>query len=69
MISAQQPSGTHFTLFKDGLIYRGKNCQLGSSDNDSFADDEVEMEEIEGSMWYLNYPLEDDTGYECCTLT
>ena len=29
----------------------------------ALADDEVEMEEIEGSMWYLKYPLEDDTGY------
>ena len=64
MISAQQPSGTHFPLFKDGLIYRGKRLvNWDPVTMTALADDEVEMEEIEGSMWYLNYPLEDDTGY------
>ena len=53
-----------FTLFKDGLIYRGKRLvNWDPVTMTALADDEVEMEEIEGSMWYLKYPLEDDTGY------
>ena len=53
-----------FTLFQDGLIYRGKRLvNWDPVTMTALADDEVEMEEIEGSMWYLKYPLEDDTGY------
>jgi len=53
-----------FTLFKDGLIYRGKRLvNWDPVTMTALADDEVEMEEIEGSMWYLKYPLEDDTGH------
>ena len=29
----------------------------------ALADDEVEMEDVEGSMWYLKYPLEDESAY------
>ena len=53
-----------FILFQDGLIYRGKRLvNWDPVTMTALADDEVEMEEIEGSMWYLKYPLEDDTGY------
>ena len=53
-----------FTLFKDGLIYRGKRLVNWDPETmTALADDEVEMEEIEGSMWYLRYPLEDGSGY------
>jgi len=53
-----------FSLFQDGLIYRGKRLvNWDPVTMTALADDEVEMEEIEGSMWYLKYPLEDDTGY------
>ena len=44
-----------FTLFKDGLIYRGKRLvNWDPVTMTALADDEVEMEEIEGSMWYLS---------------
>ena len=64
MISATAVRHAFFTLFKDGLIYRGKRLvNWDPVTMTALADDEVEMEEIEGSMWYLKYPLEDDTGY------
>ena len=53
-----------FTLFKDGVdLQRKRLVNWDPVTMTALADDEVEMEEIEGSMWYLNYPLEDDTGY------
>ena len=49
-----------FLLFRDGLIYRGKRLvNWDPVTRTALADDEVEMEEIEGHMWYLSYPLED----------
>ena len=53
-----------FTLFQDGLIYRGKRLvNWDPVTRTALADDEVEMEEIEGHMWYLSYPLEDGSGH------
>ncbi|MBJ68545.1 MAG: valine--tRNA ligase [Acidimicrobiaceae bacterium] len=53
-----------FTLFQDGLIYRGKRLvNWDPVTRTALADDEVEMEEIEGHMWYLRYPLEDGSGH------
>ena len=47
-----------FILFQDGLIYRGKRLvNWDPVTMTALADDEVEMEEVEGSMWYLKYPL------------
>ena len=41
-----------FTLFEDGLIYRGKRLvNWDPVTMTALADDEVEMEEVEGSMW------------------
>ena len=52
-----------FRLFSDGLIYRGKRLvNWDPATQTALADDEVEMEEIDGHMWYLNYPLEDGSG-------
>ncbi len=49
-----------FRLFEDGLIYRGKRLvNWDPVTRTALADDEVEMEEVEGSMWYLRYPLTD----------
>ena len=51
-------------LFADDLIYRGK--RLVNWDpvlSTALADDEVEMREVPGHMWYLRYPLEDGTGH------
>ncbi|MEE9130059.1 MAG: valine--tRNA ligase, partial [Phycisphaerales bacterium] len=47
-----------FRLFKDGLIYRGKRLvNWDPVTLTALADDEVEMQEVQGHMWYLRYPL------------
>jgi len=52
-----------FTLFNDGLIYRGKRLvNWDPATRTALADDEVEMEEVDGHMWYLQYPLADGSG-------
>ena len=52
-----------FVLFRDGLIYRGKRLvNWDPATRTALADDEVEMEDVEGHMWYLNYPLADGSG-------
>ena len=52
-----------FILFQDGLIYRGKRLvNWDPVTRTALADDEVEMEEVHGHMWYLKYPLADGTG-------
>lgn len=53
-----------FTLFRDGLIYRGKRLvNWDPVTQTALADDEVEMEEVAGHMWYLRYPLADSSGH------
>jgi valyl-tRNA synthetase len=53
-----------FRLFRDSLIYRGKRLvNWDPVTRTALADDEVEMEEIQGHMWYLRYPLEDGSGH------
>ncbi|TVQ54106.1 MAG: valine--tRNA ligase [Phycisphaerales bacterium] len=45
-------------LFKDGLIYRGKRLvNWDPVTQTALADDEVEMQEVDGHFWYLRYPL------------
>ncbi|MDX1682565.1 MAG: class I tRNA ligase family protein, partial [Phycisphaeraceae bacterium] len=54
-----------FTLFKDGLIYRGKRLvNWDPVTQTALADDEVEMEPVDGHFWYMKYPLVDDDGAE-----
>ena len=49
-----------FRLFRDGLIYRGKRLvNWDPATQTALADDEVEMHEVEGSFWYLRYPVVD----------
>jgi valyl-tRNA synthetase len=51
-------------LFKDDLIYRGKRLvNWDPVSATALADDEVEMREVPGHMWYLHYPLEDGSGH------
>jgi valyl-tRNA synthetase len=53
-----------FQLFKDRLIYRGKRLvNWDPATQTALADDEVEMEEVDGFMYYLRYPLEDGSGH------
>ena len=53
-----------YELFKDGLIYRGKRLvNWDPVTRTALADDEVEMEDVDGHMWYLRYPLSDGSGH------
>ena len=47
-----------FVFFRDGLIYRGKRLvNWDPVTGTALADDEVEMQEVEGLFAYLRYPL------------
>ena len=47
-----------FRLFREGLIYRGKRLvNWDPATLTALADDEVEMQDVQGRMWYLRYPL------------
>src|SRR5690606_33406096 len=47
-----------YRMFKDGLIYRGKRLvNWDPATQTALADDEVEMEEVDGHFYYLRYPL------------
>ncbi|MEM9414853.1 MAG: class I tRNA ligase family protein [Planctomycetota bacterium] len=47
-----------FQLFKDGLIYRGKRLvNWDPVSQTALADDEVEMETIDGNFYYMKYPV------------
>ncbi len=53
-----------FELFSDGLIYRGKRLvNWDPVTRTALSDDEVEMEDVDGHMWYLRYPLTDGSGH------
>lgn len=53
-----------YKLFEDGLIYRGKRLvNWDPATRTALSDDEVEMEEVAGHMWYLKYPLTDGSGH------
>ena len=53
-----------FRLFQDGLVYRGKRLvNWDPATRTALADDEVEMRDVPGHMWYLRYPLADGDGF------
>ncbi len=53
-----------FTLFGDGLIYRGKRLvNWDPATRTALSDDEVENQDVDGHMWYLRYPLADGSGH------
>ncbi|MHC4107303.1 MAG: valine--tRNA ligase, partial [Planctomycetota bacterium] len=59
-ICARAVREAFFRLFKAGLIYRGKRLvNWDPATGTALADDEVEMREVEGRMWYMRYPLEE----------
>jgi len=55
---------TFVKMYKDGLVYRGYrlvNWCVGCGS--SISDDEVEHKELEGSFYYIKYPLADGSGH------
>ncbi len=55
---------TFVNLYRKGLIYRGERIinwcpRCGTA----LSDLEVEHKEVEGSLWYINYPLADGSGF------
>lgn len=57
-ICARAVREAFFILFRDGLIYRGKRLvNWDPVSQTALADDEVEMEEIDGFFYNLRYPL------------
>ena len=64
-ICARAVREAFFQLFRDGLIYRGKRLvNWDPVTQTALADDEVEMEDVEGFFWYMRYPVVDDAGNE-----
>jgi valyl-tRNA synthetase len=57
-------------LFDEGLIYRGDYLvNWDPVAQTALADDEVEYEERQGSLWHFRYPLVDGTGYALIATT
>lgn len=55
---------TFVNLYNKGLIYRGERLVNWSPGLQSAISDlEVEHREIDGSLWHMQYPLEDGTGH------
>jgi valyl-tRNA synthetase len=52
-----------FQLFKDGLIYRGKRLvNWDPVTQTALANDEVEMQDVDGQFYYMRYPICDAEG-------
>jgi len=52
-------------LFEEGLIYRGKYVvNWCPKDHTAISDDEVEYAEQQGKLYYINYPIDDETESE-----
>src|SRR5690606_6521200 len=50
-------------LYEKGLIYRGEYLvNWDPVSLTALSDDEVEYEEEQGSLWHMQYPLEDGSG-------
>ncbi|QNN20780.1 valine--tRNA ligase [Planctomycetales bacterium ZRK34] len=62
-ICARAVREAFFELFKAGLIYRGKRLvNWDPVTQTALADDEVEMRDVDGHFWYMNYPLVEAGG-------
>ena len=52
-------------LYKKGLIYKGKRMvNWCVASRTALSDEEVEMREVRGHLWYIKYPLLDPLMYE-----
>jgi valyl-tRNA synthetase len=52
-------------LYEDGLIYRGDYLVNWDPENETaLSDEEVENEERQGHLWYIDYPLKEETNAE-----
>jgi len=50
-------------LYREGLIYKDKRLvNWDPVTQTALADDEVEMQDVDGHFWYMNYPVIDDNG-------
>lgn len=59
----QQAFKTFKQLWDDGLIYRGERLvNYCTHHGTGFADIEVAHKEVQGHIWYMNYPLTDGSG-------
>ena len=59
-VCARAVRHTFFSLFKDGLIYRGKRLvNWDTTLQTAVSDDEVFHDPVEGHFWYFNYPVVD----------
>ncbi len=64
-VCARAVRDAFFRLFRDGLIYRGKRLvNWDPATQTALADDEVEMKDVDGSFWYLRYPVVNEDGDE-----
>ena len=55
---------TFFSLFRDGLIYRGKRLVNWDPHlQTAVADDEVTHEKVEGYLWTFRYPIADSKNH------
>jgi valyl-tRNA synthetase len=62
-IRARAVREAFFQLFRDELIYRGKRLvNWDPATQTALADDEVEMETIDGHFWYMKYPIVEQQG-------
>lgn len=55
---------TFFSLFKDGLIYRGKRLVNWDTHlQTAVADDEITHETVDGFLWYFKYPIKNSSEH------
>lgn len=60
----EQAYRTFKKMWDDGLIYRGERLvNFCTFHGTAFADIEVEYKNVEGNLWYIDYPLSDGSGF------
>lgn len=60
----EQAYKTFKKMWDDGLIYRGQRLvNFCTFHGTAFADIEVEYKNVEGNLWYIDYPLNDGGGF------